>query len=277
VARWLLFGTLALVAMAIGFVLYQSDTYFRQASFVAGDTTSRDRLIVSGDLLTADPNRFELTVRLTFEPQGSLLAADGRSLSRDLKLTVNAATGAPDRLLPRDRPPAPTDVTISLYDGEPTEFPFDSYQGFLQLAVTEGPNGPPVPLQLNFGGGLQGLVVHAEPEGAALGVIGVGFRLSRSLTTIGFAVFVMLVQWALALVVIQLVRSVLSGERKVELAMFTWLGAMLFAFPALRGAAPGSPPIGALSDYLAFFWAESIVAVALVLIVSAWLRQKPSS
>lgn len=276
VRRLLLFALIPL-AVIVGLLVYGSETALRQTDIVAGDTTARDRLVVYADLLAIDPNRFEVTLRLTFEPQGALLAADGRSLSRDLKLTVNAATGAPDRLLPRGRPPAPLDVTIWLSDGEPTRFPFDRYASFLQLVLVGEPDGAPVPLQLNFLAGLHGLVIQATPAGAAPGLVDIEFGVSRSFTTIGFAIFVMLVQWALAIVVIRLTRSVLSGERRVELAMFTWLGAMLFAFPALRGTVPGSPPIGALSDYLAFFWAESIVAIALVLIVTRWLRQPPTS
>ena len=32
----------------------------------------------------------------------------------------------------------------------------------------------------------------------------------------------------------------------------------------VRNAAPGSPPIGSLIDYAAFFWAEGIIAASLV-------------
>ncbi|MFF7633195.1 DUF4436 family protein [Kitasatospora sp. NPDC008050] len=31
----------------------------------------------------------------------------------------------------------------------------------------------------------------------------------------------------------------------------------------MRNAAPGSPPIGSLMDYVAFFWAEGIIAASL--------------
>jgi hypothetical protein len=33
---------------------------------------------------------------------------------------------------------------------------------------------------------------------------------------------------------------------------------------SVRNAAPGSPPIGPLIDYAAFFWAEGIIAASLV-------------
>ena len=52
--------------------------------------------------------------------------------------------------------------------------------------------------------------------------------------------------------------------------MFSFLGALLFAFPAVRNAVPGSPPIGSFNDYLAFFWAEGLVAASLIAILFTW-------
>ena len=43
-----------------------------------------------------------------------------------------------------------------------------------------------------------------------------------------------------------------------------FLAALLFAFPTVRNNLPGNPPIGSLNDFLAFFWTEGIVALALV-------------
>ncbi|WP_223244548.1 DUF4436 family protein [Streptomyces sp. CBMA156] len=45
------------------------------------------------------------------------------------------------------------------------------------------------------------------------------------------------------------------------------MAATLFALVGLRNAAPGSPPIGSLLDYAAFFWAELLVAVGLTMVV----------
>jgi Domain of unknown function (DUF4436) len=42
------------------------------------------------------------------------------------------------------------------------------------------------------------------------------------------------------------------------------MAATLFALAALRNVAPGTPPIGCLLDYAAFFWAEFLTAVGVV-------------
>ena len=43
---------------------------------------------------------------------------------------------------------------------------------------------------------------------------------------------------------------------------------LTFAIAGFRNAAPGSPPIGSLMDYLAFFWAEAVIAVCVFTVVT---------
>jgi hypothetical protein len=45
---------------------------------------------------------------------------------------------------------------------------------------------------------------------------------------------------------------------------------IVFALPFVRDAVPGTPPVGVLSDYVAFFWAEAIVVVATVGTMAVW-------
>jgi hypothetical protein len=46
----------------------------------------------------------------------------------------------------------------------------------------------------------------------------------------------------------------------------------------VRNALPGSPPIGALNDFLAFFWTEGIVALALIGVLVAYaVRRLPGT
>ena len=74
---------------------------------------------------------------------------------------------------------------------------------------------------------------------------------------------------------ISLVYRVFAGHRKIEIGMFSFLGALLFAFPALRNSQPGTPPIGTMSDFLAFFWAEVIIALSLLSVVLRWIIRGP--
>ena len=47
----------------------------------------------------------------------------------------------------------------------------------------------------------------------------------------------------------------------------TWI----FGLPALRNAQPGVPPLGAISDYISFIWAENIAAFSAIIIMWTWL------
>jgi len=59
-----------------------------------------------------------------------------------------------------------------------------------------------------------------------------------------------------------------------EMGEMAFCAALLFAFPAIRNAQPFAPTMGVLSDYLGFFWAESIVAISLIIKLNIWLRRK---
>jgi hypothetical protein len=77
--------------------------------------------------------------------------------------------------------------------------------------------------------------------------------------------------WALAISVLFFVMSLVFRGRKIEVGMFSFLAALLFAFYAVRNSQPNIPPIGVYSDFLAFFWAEVIIALCLLIAVFTWI------
>jgi hypothetical protein len=84
----------------------------------------------------------------------------------------------------------------------------------------------------------------------------------------------MVTMWALTLGVIGMLLRVLLLGRPIQFPMFTFLAALLFAFPAIRNAQPNAPVIGVLSDYLSFFWCEALVAVCLVALLGIWIARR---
>ncbi|GIW11750.1 MAG: hypothetical protein KatS3mg061_2807 [Dehalococcoidia bacterium] len=262
------------VLLTFSLALYLTEIGARQVH-LQGGTTQPDRLDILADVVTIDINRYEMLVRLAFVPRGALSSADGVTLARDLVLLVNAASGPSERQLAAGRLPSPTEVTLSLYGGEAADFPFDAHQATLLLTVGSGhpPSLEPMPLALEVVAGVHGLAVQAEIVPTRDGTLEVQFSITRSWATKGFALLTMATMWSLALIVLGLTVAVVAFGKKIEATIFSWLGAMLFAFPALRNAAPGAPPIGTLGDYLAFFWAETIVALCVVLIAVVYIRR----
>jgi hypothetical protein len=76
--------------------------------------------------------------------------------------------------------------------------------------------------------------------------------------------------WALALGAVSVAVNLVIRRRKFEGSFATLLAALLFAFPTVRNNLPGIPPVGVLFDYAAFFWAEALVALSLIALLTGW-------
>jgi hypothetical protein len=270
---------LLLFAAADVFVLsaFKKEGENRAAVLAPSEKISNDRIDASGRIVTADPVKGDISIRLSFTPHGSLLSADGVTLSRDLVFDVSSATGKHAYEFKKGKRMDPVEVIVEIFDGEPMEYPFDKHEA--QLSFYFEPVGAPaaegdtsIPVAIQLYGSVSGLRIdtdYAKEHKDDHAVIDIS--LARAPTAIFFSVFIMAAMWALALGVIFLVFRVVAGHRKIEVSMFSFLGALLFAFPALRNSQPGTPPIGTLSDFLAFFWAEVIVALSLLAVVLTWL------
>lgn len=96
----------------------------------------------------------------------------------------------------------------------------------------------------------------------------------RTLPIRFFTIFVSVLMLLVALGFLQMVIKLARSNSPPDLNEVAFGGALLFAFPAIRNIEPFVPPMGVLSDFFGFFWAESIVAVALIIHLYCWLRRK---
>lgn len=274
---------LGLFAAAYIFVLYtyQSEGENR-AAWLEADTqrAGENRIDVFGRIVTADPVKGDVLVRLEFKPHGTFLSPDGATLARDLELYVASATGKNMHEFKKGKRMSPVEAVVEIYEGEPMDYPFDEHSAelafFFQPAGTAGGTDP-VPMAVELRGSVAGLRIEAEydTEHHKADTAVIDISLERAATARFFSIFIMIAMWSLAIGVVLLVFRVHSGQRKIEISMFSFLGALLFAFPALRNSQPGTPPIGTLSDFLAFFWAEVIIALSLLSVVLRWIIRGP--
>lgn len=266
------------------FTKYKSEGENR-AAVLEADTqkAGENRIDVSGRIVTADPMKGDVAVRFEFNPHGSFLSADGTTLSRDLELYVSSATGKNVHEFKKGKRMNPIEAVVEMYEGEPMDYPFDQHSAeltfFFEPAAAKGGEAggtEAIPMAVELRGSVAGLRMDTEyakentPDHAVIDI-----SIERAQTAKFFSIFIMIAMWALALGVVFLVFRVLSGHRKIEISMFSFLGALLFAFPALRNSQPGTPPIGTMSDFLAFFWAEVIIALSLLSVVLRWLIKGP--
>jgi hypothetical protein len=277
----LLIGIILLLVLAGAYIFvlcaYKNEGDNR-AAFLEADTqkAGENRIDVSGRIVTADPLKGDVMVRLEFTPHGSLASGEGGALARDLELYVASATGKNLHEFKKGKRMNPVEAVVEIYEGEPMDYPFDNHTAELSFAFQSPGGNESVPVAVEMRGSVAGLRIDTEyakenaPDHAVIDI-----SIERAMTARFFSIFIMIAMWALTIGVIFLVFRVFAGHRKIEISMFSFLGALLFAFPALRNSQPGTPPIGTLSDFLAFFWAEVIIALSLLSVVLCWLIRGP--
>jgi hypothetical protein len=240
------------------------------------DIQGFDGLAALARVVSVNPTANEMSLRLDLFPAGRYRLRNSSLLSREVKLFVNTNKGKSVITLRRGEVVSPTEVTVLFQTGDLLDYPFDKYTA--ELVLVADSRAGPVPIREKIAPGFSGYKIDTrqlsppkQPEAKIA-----RFKLRRATSTIFFAVFVMVMFWLVSLSALGLAVSLAVKRRKWEGTFTGFLAALLFAFPAVRNALPGDPPIGSLIDYLSFFWAEGIAAVALLVAVNAWIfRQLP--
>ncbi|MFD4375635.1 DUF4436 family protein, partial [Streptomyces sp. NPDC058527] len=210
----------------------------------------------------------ELILRLRVTPRGALAEAGGLSPTEDLTLQTSPAVRG-DLTFPAHSRIATVDVPVALTGGPITDYPFDAYATELEFAALQGGETVPVRMTLANRDALFSLAVDAsEPDGAESGAAVFSAELSRSGSVLIFALFMMAAMWALTVAVLMGGWYLVRRRMGLTWPALGWMAATLFALAAFRNTAPGAPPIGSLLDYLAFFWAETLIAFCVVVVVT---------
>jgi hypothetical protein len=254
------------------FNAYENETNNRTALVSMETPKSADYVTASARVLSVDPVKEEMSVRITFTPEGAL--ADGGELKQELALYVNSATGGQNRTFPKGKDMSPIDVTLDM-DGMVTDYPFDHHAAFLELYLTQPvKDSDPlsVPIKTDFTGSVTGLKIAASLNSASADNYNlIDITTERSQTILILVIFAMSLMWLITLTVVFMFLAVTLRGRKIEFGMFAFMAGFLFSFVAFRNAMPGVPPIGTLSDYLAFFWGYALISLSLIGLTITWL------
>jgi hypothetical protein len=167
---------------------------------------------------------------------------------------------------PAEPAPTPTPAAPAATDEEKKD------TGEKKAEPAKADNDDEISIGVDFVGSIPGFKIDAaKSKESTDDYVGIDMTIARASTTKFFSFFVMAMMWGLTIGVIFLTLSVVLRGRKVELAMFSFTAALLFAFAAVRNAQPGTPPIGTYSDFISFFWAEVIIALCLIVLVFTWV------
>lgn len=278
----LLFLTLFIGAFSGALYFYQNDRTQRSANLIFGDDKEPNRLDVEISLLGVDPIKSDINLRFVPIPQGSY-AKDAR-LTKDLKFFTGIESGKAEVTLEKNRIPDAVTGSLSIAKGRVSDYPFDVHSSDFYLFFTNPKDEKEeIPMTVGFYGAISGYnidvdyIPKAEFESSD-SYIGLRVTVSRSVITKSFSIFLMVAMWLIGLVIFTMTMIVVWQPRPIEFGMFTLIAGMLFALPAVRNLQPNVPPLGGLSDFLSFFWAESLVAISMPILFFTWLTRykKPS-
>lgn len=209
--------------------------------------------------------RIELRVDVTPRERAAG-ARDPAAFARELRIQTSSPA-TPVLRYPAGQRTAEQTVLLPFTEGSVSDYPVDQYRTELELAAELGDE--PAALHLEFASTDALFDATARAGGREGSASWLELSITRSPGTRMFAWFMVLAMWAMALVVAGAAAVLIIQRRGLVWPAMGWMAATLFALVGLRNAAPGNPPIGSLIDYAAFFWAEALIALALVATVVA--------
>ena len=274
--RWTALGVAVVLTLAVAMFAIVTGFQRETGALTAVATTDRtDDLELVVTMLNVDPTKNEITVRLDYTQFGRYESKFEPGPGVDLEI-LNTSLNKPQVLVKKDTAPPTSDLVFGLTDDNLRNYPFDHGSVAMGFVARTADHHEVVPLAVAFMGDLPGYSLRASgdtSEGWAYLDVGV----SRSDSTIAWAMFVVLVFWLISGAVITVWVLFLRGRHGFEFGIFIWCAGMLFAFAAIRNSLPNAPPIGALVDFVSFFWAEALVCLTLVaaVLVYAFRRRPP--
>ena len=245
-----------------GIVLYLNERAVDHEAAAIGDTAAPNRveLFVTAEQVNAAQRLVQLRVEVI--PLGTLASPNGvNTPAKPISLFSTSPTHSEVDFRAGRSAPA-QDLEVSLYGGTISDYPFDGYDAEIAFAAVV--DGKQVPISMSFSDIDPFFRFSTLDSSTANRVVDLIEHVSRAQGTKLMAVFMMVVMWALALSVLAGAWILVSRRRGLVWPALAWMAATLFALAGLRNTAPGSPPIGCLLDYAAFFWAEILTTVGVV-------------
>jgi hypothetical protein len=283
VARLSSLALLVITLTVLSISLYWMEHHKARHALVLGETTNPDHMTVTVLIQNVDPSTARISAQVELKGAGSLVDDRTHDLKDDATLISNAVTN-PTVVAKANERPEFVSVQFALRDGIITDYPLDSYTTnfHFRVLVGTGANQHSVPVRAVFDNidAFFKVVPHQEQSievhhdgGAAKNIatpqslFAATATVERSTSTVMFAVFIMVFMWCLTVAALIAAWYVASGRLGLFWSALGFLGTLLFALIPLRNAVPGDPPIGSLIDFAAFFIAEGVVSISMIVTV----------
>ena len=270
---WILLGLLVVftagyITIIVGFV--HSGGVWKKTYYTVGAQTP-NRIDVTASLVSVDPERGLVQLQTQFAPQGSFRGQGGAVTSPIEVETNSIGSQYKQTSLPGARLFS-GEANLDL-SGDNAYYPLDKHIADFDMDITTGEAfNEPVPARLTLVSSLHDWhVKFTATNGLPEGDFDVALDIKRSAPVTMLAFGIMAVEVLLVLIEVGVViRSV--RLRKVRFSTLAALAALLFAIPAIRNSLPQAPPVGALSDFLVFFWALIVAGACFIVAALSWFK-----
>ena len=243
----------------------------RPSTYSSGPVTTPNFVSIQARVIDVDPQSDIMLVRLLMVPSGSYALPSG-ALTVPLDLDVSGVPGGHESFA-ANQIPVPVESSVGMA-GDLSQYPLDKYTSLLVVEVSNPKTNTLVPVHLTVSAGQRDWAVTPSNSPIVQGnAITVSVELQRGPATIGFAMFEMAVMLILAGIALAITYTTVIAGRQLEFSYFTWLGALIFALPAVRNSLPGSPSIGTLADSVVFFPALATVTVCMLAAAVTFVRR----
>jgi hypothetical protein len=290
--------------MYVGSLVYAYSERERRSLHLQENVRDNDQVHLMVRIVEANPTASEITARLSFRLSGKI-AKDAVTPVADVRVILNSARGPQYFDFPKGRRIYPVFAVFSL-DGNVNCYPIDRHHadlwiimttptrapqspirssdatkrpniptelsGQLELGTAELQSSEQVPLSLDLSASIPGFKFSGTIlETQAREIDHIELIVRRTNSVIAFSSLSMLLMMALAISVLLMAVRATAKDRELDLLPLSLSITLIFGLPALRNAQPGVPPLGAISDYISFIWAENTVAVSAIVIMGTWL------
>jgi Domain of unknown function (DUF4436) len=279
--RLMIVGVIAVVGLALLFTAIIFLQGKEQASNTANVREKAPKasgyVYILSKILDADLNKETIEIEFTCLGRGDLVDKKGR-FKYDMTVT-SLSSGLEDHLeIPAGDTGRFSQGSMDL-NGNESYYPWDRHKvNITGFATATGPNGitRDVPIRLELHASLPGLDVNcwfASRFGGTEKIMHI--TILRSTITTIMVCFAIVLVWILIATILTMLLSITIGGHELQMMLFAFIGTLIFAMTSFRNALPGIPPLGVLSDYLAFFWGYAIAIIGIGLLTITWYRRLP--
>jgi hypothetical protein len=265
----LLFVVVLLGLAAIVAVSFEDKSH---TAVVSGDRNLVDGVRIHADFEKIIAGDDRLVLRLEFQPRGRF-AQGGVFLAQTVRVVAVGGAGLVDESFAAGGVMTPKTLPVALEGGDVGQYPFDRYTALFGVRILTG-DGASVPSVLVADGFVHGYNIDvADPTPEPNGGNDLSISVSRGPATLMFAGFIMLLMWTVTVLALTLTAKLIRDNKAIDTPLISLLGILLFAFTAIRNSMPNAPAIGALADYLSYFWCELALGIGLVSLLIFRIRR----